>query len=303
MIFIMGWKFEGPALGILTISVIFLVIYLIISTNKENLKNLPSRTMYSYSITLLIPYPGHVSLYFLQNNFLENKLPFYLCYCGMQMQHYWTFVIACEYWRLIYNSMKKRKVAVEGQTKLYLVYCFFGWILPAALVAASGTIEVISEESCRNFFTNKNTISSCNRLAVLSFLIFYVQYLTKFCCMIFALFEILLFVYIVMNSRVESNIKRNYLMVFVKIAYMTSGFWIVLFSIMIIGFDSETTEEVAESIAMYLSAFQGTFIFFAFGFRKSMLIGVSNVFKSRNVAGRPDERIEPAIFVVSNAYI
>ncbi|XP_065204734.1 uncharacterized protein LOC135834704 [Planococcus citri] len=252
--------------GLDYISMFLLLVYLAISTNMRNLRKLPKLILYSYSITLL-------ALYF--NEYLSEYvdlcvIKYYSFSYIWQSHSFWILVTAFDLWRVIYNSIKIRKMPTEGQMKRFLVYCSVGWGLPAIFLAALFPTLEDNQKAwiCPYVFEFQNDLACSSSYE-------YNKYAGYFGWITIAIFLLVipcllllvcLFVCLSKRNRARSSVNKSYVITMLKVAMIMGINWILLvYSVL---FDSSDKFGIVYEL---ITALHGSFVFFAFGLEKNNL--------------------------------
>ncbi|XP_065221626.1 uncharacterized protein LOC135846457 [Planococcus citri] len=269
------------------ISMVFLILCVIINSNKQSLQNLPNRTLYSFCISQLI-----YSFFRLNNEFpmidgtciIINVM---FMFADVSTSS-WAVVIFFEYTCLIYCLIRSRRISTKVQMKKYLAYCTVCWVLPTILTMVA----------MFSIFTNgEKSPSSCPKIKHYSLIFcgYQVQSnqytellyqindkLEKFSAVVFTLGLVavpLAMIYLRKQNTTTSTSNRNYFIIYVKIMLAMSAHFVFHMIMLIVSSDEgkQTSFEVFEMF----DGFLGVLIFFLFYFKKSMLNNVLMMLKLR----------------------
>ncbi|XP_065204733.1 uncharacterized protein LOC135834703 [Planococcus citri] len=253
-------------LGLDYISIFLLLLYLIISSNKRNLRNLPKLILYAYSITLFALY---------MNEYLSKYvdlcvIKYYSFFYCWQSHSFWILITSFDLWRIIYNSIKLRKVSTEGQMKRFIIYCSIGWGLPAIFLAALFPTLEDNQKAwiCPYVFEFQNDLA-CSSSYEYNKYAGYFGWITIAIFLLVApclLLLVCLFVCLSKRNRARSSVNKSYVITMLKVAMIMGINWILLvYSVL---FDSSDKFGIVYEL---ITALHGSFVFFAFGLEKNNL--------------------------------
>lgn len=248
------------------VSTFLLFLYLVISTNKQNLRSLPKRVFYSYSISLWALYLCDFILKHVELCVTKYYLFFYVW-----LSHsFWILITSFDLWRIVYSSLKLKRICVEGQTIRFLGYCFLGWGLPAILLAGLfPTLEDVQKSWSCPFVTGFQNELICFSRCELNKHAYNLGWISIAIFLVFApclLVMTCVLVCLSKRNRARSNVNRTYTVVMLKVAIMMGFHWMLLIYSTL--FDSGDKFSV---VYEFISSFHGAFIFLAFGLKKSTL--------------------------------
>lgn len=259
-------------------SIIFIVFYLFMNFSKRYFQSFPNKIIYSYSIGLLVMY---VFLTFVYVLFPQSCVGFFLAQFSWFFHFFWTMIISLEFCRLTYCTIRKRKVTVSAQPKRYLVYCFLGYVIPTMLPIVYFFILETPQNRCPKIPDHFGVPCKPSKNSAAKYFMETLLYLFDislfFIIPVLFVLQACVLIYVTKcgPTRIRSTANRNHLIVLMKMAYIMGAHWMLYVFCVWYGYDRQSVAIVSASIVSQLSIdLQGVFVFFAFGFKKSMLTEV-----------------------------
>ncbi|XP_065204558.1 uncharacterized protein LOC135834569 [Planococcus citri] len=271
-----------------SISIMFLVIYLI----NNGLKSFQNKVLYSYSIMLIMLYLSFIGKILTTICILAQiRKVLRLFYCV------WAALMSIEFWRVTYYTLRSRRLSTKGQNKRFLIYCFFGYVLPLIYAVVF-------------FFSKFNKMLNCPSVTGYSILpcpaitagrVYKVLQKVRFAG--FTILALVLFlqacvlIYFAKFYRIQSTMNRKYLVVLIKIAYMMGIYWMIfVYFILFIPrsfFLYNFMRTAIDTVFLYP---HGVFMYFAFGFEntrlKSMLTAGKSIFFVLKYRSRSNQKTQ-----------
>ncbi|XP_065204731.1 uncharacterized protein LOC135834702 [Planococcus citri] len=248
------------------ISMFLLLLYLVICTNKQNLRSLPKRVFYSYSVSLLALYLSE----FILKHIRSCVIKYYVFFYVWQSHSFWILITSYDLWRIVYNSLKLLKIEVEKQTARYAVYCSIGWGLPVVLLCV--LFPTLKDDqkswSCPSVSGFQNELI-CSSSCELNQYTYHFGWITIFVFLVLAPCLLVLtcvFVCLSTRNRARANVNRTYTVAMIKVAIMMGFHWMLLVYLAVFN-----SGEKFNVVYEFISSFHGSFVFFAFGLEKNNL--------------------------------
>ncbi|XP_065214407.1 uncharacterized protein LOC135841395 [Planococcus citri] len=259
---------------LLTVSVFFLALYIIMYNNVSKLRYPFSRVILCYSVTLLV-----ACLIFLTANWVSS------CKVMAALLHYlflscftWLMVASFECWRTVTSSTRIRNNKEHSWIR-FSIYCIIGWILPTSIVSVAIYFELSPIQSIP--CTLKPGYGRLNQCFIAQSLPSY--YFFHYPSAIMFLVNIYFFIHISVYVFCNSSVHRNF-SIFAKLALVTGIPWTIGTLVTL------TDAQILRLIYVILNSSQGIFIFFVFAYDKEMIKDIvgkfyHHIFKNAKTRG------------------
>lgn len=139
---LMGWV----SLAGLGLSCLCLVGHLIAFLLVPDLRNLSGKNLASLCIVLLMAYATFILSVFGEPGKKECFILAAAMYYFFLSSFSWMNVMAFDIWRTLRLATSELRVSAGGQHRKFFVYSVYGWLLPAAALAALVTLDLVRPE-------------------------------------------------------------------------------------------------------------------------------------------------------------
>ncbi|XP_065204560.1 uncharacterized protein LOC135834571 [Planococcus citri] len=264
----------------LVCSVVFVITYLVLNFNKRYLQSFPNKIIYSYSLGLMMMYIFLTWAYFL---FIESCILFFLAQFSWLFHFFWTVIISLEFCGLTYCTLRKRRVTISAQHKKYLIHCFFGYILPIIIPVIYFLILETPENKCppvQGYFSVPCVPAKKSAAEYFMEILLYIfDYSFTFFIPVLFLLQASVLIYLTKcgPTQIRSTANRNHLIVLIKMGYIMGAHWLLYELCFWYGFSNSFAYLSVQMISELSIDLQGVFVFFAFGFKRRMLIYVLKI--------------------------
>ncbi|XP_065214405.1 uncharacterized protein LOC135841394 isoform X2 [Planococcus citri] len=246
------------------LSIFFLIIYLVINVNTKKLQSLPNKILFSFCFTLLLLYVAYEVSLLVENCSIASAVIHYLTLSCIT----WLLIASCDFWQVIcLSSTKLQTLAGKTRLKRYLLYCFFGWISPCFIMAVAIYFELALNRIIPCYLKpGYGRLKQCFISQADPKLYFFIYPITAAFCIILALFAHTSYhIYLSKRKNIKSTAQNNYYSLFLKLALSMGVTWTVALLV------TYVNSNIINTVFVILMSSHGIFIFFAYGFKRTML--------------------------------